>query len=298
MALIHYIWWGNPRTVEHQRSASSTPNAVMRLVQGTHTVKYWRQQCRFGAMLSLNIQQEEIVSAANILANTPMWAGRGIMIDGIVETLARYTAYSAVKDIISLLVLYSQGGYYFDTTTLLRAANHLPFRRAIVNHNEPQIALSAVGGNYAFHRDDRSGDSTLLAQVVGAGAGIVNPRGVDVWAMYSPVQHESLATMIDSYLDRCMSLGLNRYPSNKNVLGIPVHRIMTQEDKTMRNDLIGKLIICSVQEGLYKWAQRNRRTHAHYGWDTDLLDHQADGACIYCRPLHLHKRHAGFWRNG
>ncbi len=300
---IHFIWWGNPQTDDQKSSATAMPNLMSSMIpaQGQHTVMYWRQYGDFNGELNPAIELQEIRSSAEILLDTSMWYGRGILIDSIVNSLTQYHAYSAVKDLLSLLVLYKHGGYYFDTTItvnpLVRDAQIL---RNLLDYSEPRIVLNASRGNFTFAPDDRSGDATFSAQIISPTMpGVIQTPSVDVWAMYAPKENECVGIMIDAYLERAQNLGLNKYPSSKriHILDQEVHEIMTRENKTMRNELIGKLIICSVQEGLVKYTKRQGKPVEDYAWETILLSPPVYGASAYCPSLDIYKRHAGFWRH-
>lgn len=307
--VVHYVWWGDPQTAEHRANATQTPNAM---AAQRATVRYWRQAGAFSGVLDPNIEDRPIARLSDLLRGgdgRPMHSGlmgRGIMLDNIVATLAHYRAFSAVKDLVSLCVLYREGGYYFDTTTaLLAAPASIPGR--LVPHDRPRLARTkpAPGykGYFYFFLHDRGIEATLAAQMVPEEVpGVVKSVGYDVWAMYAPPRHPAVLQMLLSYIARCEHFGLYEAPSTKRQFGgKTIHAYMTQDDKEERNRIIGNLIITSVQEGLVAYAQAHGLPLDAYGWTTTEPDAAAVAAhhvSAECADLGIGKRHAGQWRQG
>lgn len=313
MASIHYIWWGNPTTDQHRNSAQNTPNIMASKVSDQHTVRYWRQRGAFNAVLDPAIVQEQIGSPSDILSGTTMSAGRGIRIDRIVDTLTKYRAFAAVKDLVSLLVLYKHGGYYFDTTTAIGEGYREHLKRLLADRAEPSVVRTATGQGIWFVPDDDSPAATW-------GLGMQQPTSIllsniDVWAMYAPARHESVATMIDSYIERASQLGLDSHPDNKVVPAIAqyfgnasIDAMMTQDQyrQPVRNSLIGKLIINSVLRGLHTYARkRGRQDITDYAWETKLIAKAGHDPALFQGMEHavanapaigIQKQHAGAWR--
>ena len=297
MTTVHYVWWGLPTQTHHIKAANDTPNKIAQACGTVHDIHYWRMNGTFRPTLNARLNTHVVTDPAEIIRNTPAWHGQGIAIRNIVNTLTRYNAYAAAKDLVSLLVLYRHGGYYFDTTTLVRPLdrnlNSLP-----TNYVGPKIIFRGANRTHSFTKiDDRSPMATYNFGRVGN----KTLPAVDVWAMYAPPQHKAISLALESYIDRGRNFGLDRYPATKRALApavpVSINDVMNSQNKTIRNRILGTLIIASVQEGLQK-----ETSHHATSWSiqdvTGTPPTGCEGAVTYCTDLRLYKRHAGFWRNG
>lgn len=292
--LVHYVWWGNPVTSQYIADATDTPKAMANL--GVH-VKYWCQPA-FTANLGTKIEKCVINQPSDLLNGLGTFKDLKQHLNAIVQNLTQYGALSAVKDLLSLCVLLQYGGYYFDTTTKIVASRAELFQK-LVAHKTIRIVRTASGGAYFFRALDRSVGAVLASQLESAGNGVVTSKNCDVWAMYAPHRnHDDIAVMIESYLERAYNLGFHNYPNGQSagLWGNTVHQVMTDADRTQRNELIAKLIMTSVQEAL--WS----RTHGNFDgieWDTAFANDSESATynvSAVCADLGIGKRHAGNWR--
>lgn len=249
--------------------------------------------------------------------------GRGRAINDVVATMSRYNMRSAVKDFISLMVLYRHGGWYFDTTTanVSDPAGDLlgklrpcpgPYTDDIAAEDEIKFVRTRTGGNTTLHLTDRAQDMTKMLGNLDANLipGVVETENVDVWGIYSPPRHPAVLTMIDSYLERAQNMGLSTYGTEgKTPAQVRNHRYLLQDPalgeeeavKGERNKIIGNLIICSVLEGLVKYRQLK-------GLGADAVtiatrepteaESNTHHVAAVSDALGIGKRHAGNWRQG
>ncbi len=341
--VVHYVWAGNPSTDEYRANAMDTPRAMAALRVAAY---YWRQPVEgaFGGdtpiVFPQNLEEKVIEAPFDLLKNDRgsvdgVFMGRQGLLTSILDTLKQYRCLSAVKDLLSLLILYKHGGYYFDTTTALVAEDLATIPPQLVAHDEFRIARTKTGGLFYFDPDDRSLAGTLCANTNPGWRnrqGVVHTHGCDVWAMYAPPGHKAIRTMIDSYIERAQALGLDQHnreiPITETQFDVlvnfnpnwaqlrTIHQILTEDwegtendeaaPKKWRNHVIGQLIICAVQEGIYtyfkkkkKWKAFDPDEHPSYMWATsEPTQEQTDEHHIQglLADLGLGKQHAGSWR--
>lgn len=250
LPMVHFVWWGNPKNAsDYQASATALPNAMGQLQKKItvfsgldHTdvdvpkiqVNYWCQHdaTTLHGWLSTNVTVRKITKLSDLMmedghAIHGVFMGRGKTLDGIVDTLSKYYMYSAAKDLIELCVLYKYGGYYFDTTMLMpekKADFPDKFTPEPKNDSgEPELRFPKTigGGPYLYLRNDRSIFGTLSGGMRSKmdGLDVFVSANIDVWAAYFPPRSDALLMMIDSYIERCVNLGLDEYPS-KQIISI------------------------------------------------------------------------------
>lgn len=307
MADIHYVWWGNPPAdnADLMGKAADTPNAMVALVGGRHTVHYWRQPGAFNPVLSAQIEVHELSDPSTLLAGTYLEAGNRTRMEAIIATLARYRAYAAVKDLLSYAIMNKHGGYFFDTTTRISGVGTPQIRRMLdAPADGPRVPFYKVQGGGKYMRpDDQSADYTQMFPIgVIPDARTVHVPNFDVWALYSPPQSVLFNTAVSSYLDRAMNFGLNAYPSVARLGSKSVHEVMTQDDKDSRNLIIAGLSTTSILQGLHVEAKTSKKTVADFGWEVIKKDASnaaylfPDGGAVYVPALGLHKVFGGSWR--
>lgn len=312
---VHYVWGGNPKTPEYRNDASFVPNQMAAL---RVTPYFWRQRpgpgVIFGTDVAVAFNPAMIVKDIEVYTDRAIapedegkvcrpsdlledddgaplhsvFMGRGPVLDKVVETLARYEAFSSVKDILSLCVLHKYGGYYFDTTTALLEANHTDVPPKLVAHDDLRIACMMDKSAFVrFNPHDRglvaTLDSNAMIDFKTMSSRPDDPKiwdegthGCDVWAMYAPPQHKALRLMLDACIERAENLGLHAFPTNTSIVGsymeqemnarnpdaafTTINDVMTRDwnvltegkenKKKYRNHVIGRIIITAVQEGL------------------------------------------------
>ena len=114
-----------------------------------------------------------------------------------------------------------------------------------------------------------------LASFDGAEDTLTDMPAIDVWTMWAPARLESVATMLASYLSRADRIGVNRAGFGTNVSklgdieGADLGMLLLKDPsyRMERNQLIGKLIVGSVYDGMC----------VHYKdfnslvWDTEVV---------------------------
>lgn len=239
------------------------------------------------------------------------------LVSAIIEHFVHNKAFSAIKDLLMLVVLYAMGGIYLDTTTQPAPSQLLatPRGQPPVRGRRYQLGLLDPAPSSSVPFFPRIGTTTLftrptldkvlpsletLYRDVTAAAhmeaiGVMTPD-VDVWAAYAPLSgNEYLGVMLADYLGGCWSSGF--IGAADSVLG--------QADK--RRGPVGDLIINAVQVGLIA-AQQQHHRHGRSGlsnedakefgqrftWQAVVMDPSEQGA-FYVPELGIVKHHAGSW---
>lgn len=310
VADLHYIWYGPVPTDDWKYA---TP-IQMAKVCPNHQVIFWCKRDYVDAFqlhLGPGVQVRACDALDTVTDEAPSQEMRE-WYDGAMQALDaldRARAWSACKDLVSLLVLYGFGGYYMDTTTLIAPSA------------EPAAIRAGFDATYASPRLPRLADTGLRHQLLlQTGEAIVSGRDdrvddagtftlplVDVWAFYSPRYDECMANIFVSYVSRCMRLGLNDNGELANFDAIAGD----DELRTLgRDTLIGQLIIRSVYDGLIEQAYRDLSVQGNddpdkdavaqqvlaYTWPTAAPPQDAH-AHVALPTLHIDKRYTGSWRN-
>ncbi|EPX61979.1 hypothetical protein D187_009882 [Cystobacter fuscus DSM 2262] len=319
MANIHFIWWGPVRGPE----CYATPNAIARYSGLFHKLKFWcRAEDRqaFRQVLDTRIEIIGINKSFLQLAQNQ----RGLLAQKdfqdatwVLHELNRHKAFSAVKDLLSLLVLYTQGGIYLDTTTRLSA---MAERMKYMGQQNLNKGIEQLGGEPRVvlledtipHAPLLQTTQAILFGEDDSGKGSPKPIDVpliDVWALYSPPGHAAFKTMLLSYVSRANRMGLNqtRTPANvfskigdEEVHGVDL--LQDREGRELRNKLIGNLIIRSVYDGLLvNCSNLDGEQLANYAWPTLPLaqsDKQnPDEHSLFVPSLGIVKTYRNTWRN-
>jgi Glycosyltransferase sugar-binding region containing DXD motif len=178
----------------------------------------------------------------------------------VITTLVHYNAWAAAKDLAVLLIMYKYGGLYMDTTCLLATdaegkryesnrlhgvkARSLPKAAKALAKSGPALPLvkddtiDYQPGAYSPRAITIGYDFTLENQYP-----ILNMPHIDVWSYFSPVEHLVFLGAAQSYVNRAKILGLND-PNSPITIG------KKELEGDHRDELIGKLIIHSVYDGL------------------------------------------------
>jgi len=277
-----------------------------------HTIHYWRQRGVFRPELNASINVHQVGSADNqydaaaIIENTPAALGQGILINNVFMSLCRYNALAAAKDLLSLLVLYRDGGFYFDTTTLVANQDITRFRN-LPNYVGFKIIARP---SFSSYRTNSFTDRSTVATFDSGRSGSRESRGVDVWGIFAPARHRVIEKAITSYISRAAAFGLDAYPA-RNIVplanstsvggdfsGRSTHQFMIAESNAIRNRILGTLIISAIQEGIQDDTSAD---HARYWEIADFHSENppptgAEGAVCRVEDIGICKQHAGFWR--
>jgi len=101
-----------------------TPNAIADALGLGHTLRFWcraQDPAAFKSKLDLRIKLVGVRSFLQLALSRSEVLEEAYFKQaiGVIQRLDRHKAYSAVKDLMSLLILYLHGGLYLDTTTRL-----------------------------------------------------------------------------------------------------------------------------------------------------------------------------------
>lgn len=282
MAKIHFIWWGPLRDYN---TCCETVNDVALTCPG-HEVNFWCRQEDMAAFKGPNALQQHIIKVRGLRGFRELALQRGDVLEQpffknsieVLQRLDRHNARSAVKDLMSLLVLYLHGGLYLDTTTRLptpkeRIKYHLDRLQNALDdlsaETDPRFPfLELKNGEVWYHQPLLQTTEAIISgrdrydapeNEDGSPPGSVAVPALDVWAVYTPANHDAFLTMIESYVSRAKRLGLDRSGIATNLdlmgrgrtIGVDIMKdLVTQRGKALRNDLIGSLIVRSVYDGL------------------------------------------------
>lgn len=206
----------------------------------------------------------------------------------VLAALKALGALSAVKDLVSLLVLYEFGGYYLDTTTSIVGALEIAaYSRQVKNfaarenhsldkaYDGPRFPWIRNKNGDGWQRRPIGGLQTGLA-IVGGGLSyrtempglLLDVPVIDVWAAYAPVANPLIELMIVSYVSRANRLGLN---SSKQPINFDqwdgIKEMSDRNPKSIRNDIIGELVIGSVFDALLEATAGDGRQIEPFTWD-------------------------------
>lgn len=290
MASIHYIWWGNPGTPQLEKNATATPNIMVQNVHGTHDVHYWIGGNKgFNGKLDERIIQHDLKKdpGAVLLGSTPHSVKYAGKFNEILKSLDQFRAFAATKDLVSLAVMYSQTGYFFDTTTQIGVGYRPHLRRLLCDGPLPRAPYSgkdADPNSRQYVRDDESADFTArfgFGPMGMAGLGgkpMVMVPAFDIWAMYSPKKYNSaFSTALASYIRRAEQMGFLS-PDNTQVdlygksLSSVMNTLPTDQQKqtagykSARDAVIGGMAISSLTHGLDTYARLNGKLLKDLGW--------------------------------
>lgn len=318
---LHFIWWGPFRDGD----CETTPNAMASAV-GTHNIIYWckaEHADAFRAKLHANIEVKSCDSLTRIFEGAPpSWSD---LAERCLADLATARAFSAVKDLLAMIILLKHGGLYLDTTCLLCppplgmkyggslqvTANTLkdfldappgdiqyPFFGDMMYHMPFMMTAQAIvlGSDWeAAHDSSEQVDLELFEALA------MKVPHVDVWAVYSPPGNGALTIAIESYLSRCVRMGLDGTDQPKNFSNSKGTEVLSAPSRG-RDDLIGSLIIRAVLDGLIAYIDsRDGNLILPYCLKLDTLteDEQAanQGGVHVVPELGIIKRYSGSWRN-
>ncbi|WP_375769973.1 hypothetical protein NR798_03525 [Archangium gephyra] len=315
MSNVHFIWWGP----FNEEKCIAHPNAIADELNGTpHQLYYWcriEDEPQFKRALRPRIKVVGIRMFQQLaLSRTGIWNEpycKGAL--DVLKRLDRHKAFSAVKDLMSLLILYLHGGLYLDTTVRLSPA---PERMGKPNQQSLRDGLRALGdtpklpvfGGEQPHqpllytplavstgaRDYDLGEDTVLQVPV-----------LDVWALYSPAAHPVFETMVNGYVARAERVGVTRSGFTTNLQNFPegvapatfgVDLLKDVYGRDGRNELIGNLVIRSVLDGLLSGCPDETDQLAHrFGWPAVELPNM-EKRSVLVPTLGITKEYHNSWR--
>lgn len=262
---IHFIWWGNPKgNPSYEAAALDGPNELAQQIsrQSSWVINYWYQEeyhSFFNRKLNSEIQRRPVANR-DVLAATDLTAAEQggfrdehpdlvAFLPRVIQGLAHFKAYSAVVDLLQMVVLYMEGGYYFDTTI------HVPDHEVFLH----ELAAEQISPRLIEQKQSAGG----------TGFGFKNQYDVirqhrapefdvphfDYWVLTSRPVDPVVESMIDQYLTRCAYGGIvdegkrirRLYVSNKN-------------PQRLVDTAVGHLIADSVWQGMYLSKKREIET--------------------------------------
>lgn len=222
--------------------------------------------------------------------------------------LSAHKGYSGVKDLLMLVVLYTEGGYYFDTTCFMA-----PVPLVRLHGGAAKTLAEALDTTAEYDKDASTRDMPRFPRIGRLRqwdpASSKDPRrllkeavvddpvmvaDVDAWAAYAAPGSPYVLAMLQDYLYKCQVLGLQQEPTPHSVLA-----------GKARNDVIGSLIISSILAGLAKCASAKGWTHvglADRMWTAAVSGAslfeavKAQGGDFFCQECGMVKKHKGTWR--
>jgi len=309
MNRIHFIWWGPNKG----GICVDTPNALCAIAPDFE-INFWCPWPGAGFNDSGLGQLNPMIRRRTIGPDFALFAGGlAAAVDGnaaeVLLKLHQYGANSAVKDLLSLLILEQEGGLYLDTTTAL-PADATRFRQAVTQlRQDPKVVILAEEGQvhrpYVITKKSAVwGDDNLLEGFPDYEVPII-----DVWAMYGPPGHALMKGAIGSYLKRAQRLGITTgqlgallTPTAAPEPTAPPEEVADYwmrrpDDRFVRNKIIGQLIIRSVYDGLFAISPTDHGAAnamtASYGW---LSLETAAAARVLPDMGDLAKQYRNSWR--
>ena len=292
MSKIHYVWWGNPGTPALEANATVTPNQMVAAVHGVHDVHYWiGGTAAFNAPLDNRIIQH-IIDPATLLDGTPLAHGNLIRFKTILDQLSTFRAFAACKDLVSFAVMYKEGGFFFDTTTVIGEGYHQlakdptgawvklhPSRvtnvaRLLAGQPEIGAPYNPEGAGKTIYPGDETSDYTIsyAAATIPPNKTSVQVPNFDVWALYSPKpHHQAFAKAVDGYMTRAQNIGIDT-PGKKPMGSKTVTEIMNAADRSMRTSIIAGLSTTSLLEAFHGYAKTSGKRIEDLGWPFAKID--------------------------
>jgi hypothetical protein len=178
----------------------------------------------------------------------------------IFNTFDTQTAFAAFKDLLSLCILYLEGGFYFDTTI------DVDPRPGVVTQKLTDEATVGTVRAMARYLDQGSKpvflEATPRAIIGREGTAIEGVPHVEVSAMYAPAGSPFVRRMIESYVARCCAVRID----TNTPLAFVNNRLVLDKAGSFRNDVIGRLAVFSVAEGLLAQANGSPRDVRAFCW--------------------------------
>lgn len=289
MHRIHFIWWGDPaahqdihRRKKHMDAAFTGPNKLAMPTGSNLEVHYWFQakhSATFNRYLRPGIIRRPIRSFDPLTAcesDKPAvrafrseQAEKAKALPKVLESLHFYGAYSAMKDLTQLFVLYLEGGFYFDTTIFVPELRR--FFDALEQETLfPLFVLNnpSAGPNHLFQQMEYIHVPYRInppAQRVPA---------VEYWAMAARPKDAVLFSGMEQYIARWRHIA-----RGKNEEG--AWRILPEEqgnyckgDK-LKGHVVGRLVDWSVKDGLIRVFGEDyggMEQHCRQHWPKDQIE--------------------------
>lgn len=271
---IHFIWWGNPapgddpaKAQKYRDAAFTAPNALARAKPADFEIHYWFQaghEAVFEGHLDEGIIRRPIRGFEVLTAfGEQDLKGKKLsapLLEEILQSLHRASRYSAIKDLLHLLIVYVEGGHYFDTSMYAPGAG--PFFEALRAPAgiSPQFVLPDKGKGPRAHAMSEKGAPPYALMTY-------HPRKmeappVDYWALYAEPGDGMLKKALDSYLARCKYFFSGDRPFFSWRQPPPAEKTVTDTD-------VANLISYSVSDAFQKTYKNDyglMLRHCLMGW--------------------------------
>ncbi|WP_282126780.1 glycosyltransferase [Marinifilum flexuosum] len=304
MAKVHFIWWGPCPSVDDKDALSRCIGMPIEVAKAcpSHKIIFWCQEAKaFAFNQAIEHVDPDAKISVNGIESIKVIVGdlgskdENKWIDDACEnlvTLHLLKAYSAIKDLLSLIILYKEGGFYMDTTMMIK--NPAALNLALASPPST-FKIVQIGGQVSH----QVGIQTGVAIATGSDGRVeFMPRVelIDVWTIYSPIKDMSTELMFKSYVSRCNRMGLFPGGTTGNFDQIVGKDEMSGD---YRNDLIGNLIIRSVYDGLIGVACGGDESLVpNFTWKAEKVTVSPDKNGAYAlKDLGINKFHAGTWRH-
>jgi hypothetical protein len=305
---VHFIWWGpcpGDEPAANLARCIGTPVAVANACP-QHQIFFWckaSQLFAFAAAFAAHPDKptmavrgvdtlSEKFHDVAMLGDNAKWFSDA---DENLVTLKACNAFSACKDLLSLFILYCEGGFYLDTTTSIANADTL--NAALTNGFDGPRMVRIPGGT--FHQLGLQTGRAITTGTDGRVDYVSEAPLVDVWALFSAPLNDSLELMYKSYVSRCNRMGLFPGGTTNNFDGIIGIGELDQSPGNLqyRNSLIGNLIIRSVYDGIIGVACNGDETQIeNFTWAVTGLPSGPGLPTFSVNELGINKTYAGSWR--
>ncbi|WP_346882201.1 glycosyltransferase [uncultured Algibacter sp.] len=305
MAKVHFIWWGPCPATDDIASLSRCIGMPIEVANACrdHEIIFWCKptaQFAFNEAIGDNLKGGMItikgIHSIPLLAGEDLYTGdEKAWYDDAQEnlqTLDALRAYSAIKDLLSLIILYKEGGFYMDTTMMIKNATAL---NKVLSETITVPKVVQIDGGVSHQVGLQTGIS-IASGTDGRVDYMPTVPLIDVWTISSPIKNKSLELMFKSYVSRCNRMGLFPGGTTGNF-----YKIIGRDEMTgnYRNDLIGNLIIRSVYDGLIGVACDGDETRItnFTRRATKIPQDQQNNGQYALADLGVNKFHAGTWRH-
>jgi hypothetical protein len=243
---IHFIWLGNPQP-RYESQALLGPNAIANHLYQDNLwqIKYWfdaSHEDYFENQLNPRILRQPIDDfdipgkREGIRSRSHNGLRRSVI--ETMRDLHRYQAYSAMKDLFELYILYFQGGFYFDTTTFV--PDPTLFFQALAAESDrtlPQFVLNRPEVGYKHFKKIGGFEEFIGAEGFRFPEDKNRVVAVDFWAVAANKQ------------DAFMKKSANRYVQRWKYISKAANSIkIFQQNGKLRRFAVANLIDWSVKD--------------------------------------------------
>ncbi len=308
MTNIHFIWWGPPPSTSDKigrQNCLKFPSDITKVISSENLdveLIFWCQEAFAGVFknafqkdYNVKITPRNCSSVQEIVGD--LYVGEfGLWMHLAQNNIMQLNSSGvgiAVKDLLSLIIPYCYGGFYFDTTMVLDDSRQLV--NALKSPPKvPKVTDISEGKSFLVHQPLLETEKAIKVGFDWSDNEYqITVPHIDVWAYYSTKKVFAFELAMKSYIRRCNRLGL--YPGGKSIIGL---------DKEGVNLLIGNLSVRSVLDGflLASYANENYdQFEKRYLWKATSGDQVTVNGRSYkntfkVSDLGIRKYYANEWR--